>query len=61
MANLPQLIAVTCKGKIVYYIQRKINDTRPSYVIVKEYKLNLINSKLQVTKKEKLNKLFNNY
>lgn len=59
MSNLPQLIAVTCKSKITYYIERKKNDFRPSYVIVKEYKLNLINSKLQVAKKEKSNKLFN--
>lgn len=46
MTKLPELIPVLQKGKILFYIERKKGDTRPSYAIISEYKLNKKNSEI---------------
>lgn len=59
MANLPNLIPVLQKSKILFYIERKKDDFRPSYVIISKYKLNKKNSEIKT--KQKLAELDNKW
>ena len=48
-----ELIPVMKRGVILYYIERKPNDFRPSFVIVREHLLNKKLSQLNIKLKEK--------
>ena len=59
MAELLKLIPVCGRSRnVLYYIERKKGDNRPSNVIVSEYKLNLKNSEIQRKQREKELKLY---